>query len=192
MSIDCFPIVRPHFCRHSRGKAMVSPKPAIFLDRDGTLVRDRGYTYRIEDFAWVTGAPEAIRKFHEAGFAIFVVTNQGGIGLGMFTEQDMHRFHSHLCIEAEKNGARITDIAFCMHHPNAIIPGHQTPCACRKPKPGMILGLASKWQIDLEQSILIGDKQSDVDAGVAAGCHTYRFDGDDLDALARKVLSIHC
>jgi D-glycero-D-manno-heptose 1,7-bisphosphate phosphatase len=89
-------------------------KPAIFLDRDGTLVHDHGYTYRIEDFAWVTGAPTALRRFHDAGLNIFVVTNQGGIGLGVLTEQDLRRFHEHLCSEAIRAGSIIKDIAFCI------------------------------------------------------------------------------
>jgi D-glycero-D-manno-heptose 1,7-bisphosphate phosphatase len=170
---------------------MLCPKPAIFFDRDGTLVQDRGYTYRVEDFAWIRGAPRAMKRFHEAGLDILVVTNQGGIGLGIFTERDMHRFHRHLRGETEKNGAKITDFAFCVHHPNAIIPGLQTPCRCRKPKPGMILDLAAKWQIELKRSIMIGDSQSDVDAGLAAGCHAYRFDGRDLDLLAQDILRRH-
>lgn len=166
-------------------------KPAIFFDRDGTLTRDKGYTYRIGDFEWVTGAPAALRRFHDAGLDIFMVTNQGGIGLGIFTEQDLHRFHEHLCGEAIRAGSIIKDIAFCIHHPNARLPRLRTPCRCRKPEPGMLLDLASKWHVDLQRSVMIGDRQTDVEAGRSAGCHSYLFRSGDLDKLAREILKRH-
>src|SRR6266536_1475885 len=100
-------------------RTMRGSKPAVFLDRDNTLIVDRGYTYRIEDFAWVNGAPIALRRFHDAGLPILIVTNQSGVGLGIFNEQELQRFHHHLCSEAERHGAKISDIAFCVHHPMA-------------------------------------------------------------------------
>ena len=92
-------------------------KPAIFLDRDNTLIRDDGYIFEIEKFAWITGAVAALKRFHQAGLPVFIVTNQGGIGRGIFTESDMHNFNHHLIDAAEKAGGAITDIAFCPHHP---------------------------------------------------------------------------
>ena len=170
---------------------MAPPRPGIFLDRDNTLIVDHGYTFRIEEFAWVTGAPAAVRRFCEAGLEVFIVTNQGGVGLGMFSEQDLTRFHVHLGCEAERHGAKITDIAYCVHHPKATRPGFQTPCGCHKPEPGLLLSLAEKWRIDLAKSVMIGDKQSDVEAGRRAGCHSYLFDGTDLDVLSRWILDLH-
>src|SRR5262245_50252464 len=120
-------------------------RTAVILDRDGTLVVDRGYTYRIEDFAWVKGADAALRRLNRSGIPVFIATNQGGIGLGLFTEVAMQQFHSHLCAEAVRSGGKITDIAFCPHHPDATAPAYRTPCRCRKPAPGMILDLAEKW-----------------------------------------------
>jgi D-glycero-D-manno-heptose 1,7-bisphosphate phosphatase len=164
---------------------------AVFLDRDDTLVVDGGYTHRVEDFVWVKGADAALRRLHRSGIRVFVITNQGGIGLGLFSELDMHRFHSHLRAEAVRSGGQITDIAFCPHHPSAPAPAYRTPCQCRKPAPGMLLGLAEKWHIDLARSVVIGDRQSDLDAGLAAGCHSYLFECGDLDALVQKLLPRH-
>lgn len=173
------------------GMMMAPSIPGIFLDRDNTLIVDRGYTYRREDFAWVPGAPAALKRFHDAGLPVFVVTNQGGVGLGIFTERDLQQFHGYLCAEAKRLGGKITDIAVCLHHPNATAPGFQTPCQCRKPAPGMLVQLAKRWRIDLARSVMIGDRQSDVDAGLRAGCHSYLFDGDDLDTLGQEVLARH-
>ena len=166
-------------------------KPAIFIDRDNTLTRDHGYTWDIADFAWIDGAVEALQLFAEAGLDIFIVTNQGGIGRGFFKLADMHAFHDHLQSELVKTRVTITDIAFCPHHPLAVIESLKTPCSCRKPEPGMILDLAEKWNIDLPCSVMIGDNETDVEAGHNAGCHAYRFEGDNLAPLARHVLQQH-
>lgn len=167
-------------------------RPAVFLDRDDTLNQDAGYTFAIEDFAWVRGAPEALRLFTEAGLPLLVVTNQGGIARGLFTEADMHRFNSHMAAEAEKLGTPFLDIAFCPHHPDGVIAGLSGPCACRKPAPGMLLELAKRWQIDLSRSVMIGDRQTDVEAGEAAGASGYLFDLEgDLAELARDILNRH-
>lgn len=165
--------------------------PAIFLDRDDTLNVDHGYTHRVEDFAWIPGAPHALALFHEYGLACFLVTNQGGIGRELFSVAEMREFNDHLCQQAESAGGKITDIAWCGHHPQAVDAALRAPCAHRKPEPGMILDLAKKWNIDLGASVMIGDRDTDVAAGRAAGCHAYRFDGTDLAALARHVLEQH-
>lgn len=165
--------------------------PAVFLDRDNTLNVDHGYTHQVGDFAWVPGARRALALFHERGIPCFLVTNQGGIGRGLFSIADMTAFNNHLCREAERAGGKITDIAYCGHHPRATDQAWLTPCPNRKPEPGMILELAGKWNIDLDASVMIGDRDSDVAAGRAAGCHAYKFDGTDLAALARHVLDRH-
>ncbi len=165
--------------------------PAVFLDRDSTLNVDRGYTHKVEDFDWMPGAPEALALFHRHGIACFIVTNQGGIGKGLYTEADMTAFNDHLRRAAEHAGGQITDIAFCASHPDALSAELRAPSARRKPEPGMILELAEHWNVDLAASVMIGDRDSDVAAGRAAGCHAYLFDGADLAALARDVLVRH-
>lgn len=166
-------------------------KPAIFIDRDNTLTHDHGYTHDIADFVWVTGAVDALRLFADAGLDIFIVTNQGGIGRGLFTQADMRAFHHHLTSELGKSGVKITDIAFCPHHPKAVVDRLKTPCDCRKPKPGMILRLAETWSIDLSLSVMIGDSEKDVKAGHDAGCHAYRFNGGNLAELAQQIRATH-
>ena len=166
-------------------------QPAIFLDRDDTLNIDVQYTHKISDFCWVRGAPEALQLFSEAGLDVFIVTNQGGIGRGIFTESDMHRFNDHLIAEAAAKGGQIKDVAFCPHHPMAVTRNLLTPCPYRKPGHQMITDLAEKWSLNLAASVMIGDRESDVAAGKAAGCHTYLFDGSNLHELARHVLGQH-
>ena len=94
--------------------------PAIFLDRDNTLTIDEGYSFEINKFQWVNKAPLALHAFHKAGIPVFIVTNQGGIGRGLFTEDDMHLFHQHLHKMARSVGGEIRDIAYCPHHPLAV------------------------------------------------------------------------
>ncbi len=165
--------------------------PAIFLDRDNTLTIDEGYSFEIEKFQWVNGAAQALSAFQKAGIPVFIVTNQGGIGRGIFTESDMHRFNNHLIADAASTGGQIKDVAFCPHHPMAITSNLLTPCPCRKPGHRMIADLAEKWSLDLAASVMIGDRESDVAAGKAAGCHAYLFDGSDLLKLSRHVLNQH-
>lgn len=150
----------------------MSSRAALFLDRDNTLVADNGYLHQISDFRWLDGAPDALRFARMLDIPVFIVTNQGGIGRGIFTTDEMHQFNAYLMTQAADAGAEIADIAYCPHHPQAIFPHLKTPCSCRKPEPGMLLSLAEKWQINLSSSVMIGDRQSDIEAGEAAGCIT--------------------
>ena len=165
--------------------------PAIFLDRDNTLTIDEGYSFEIDRFQWVNGAPLALHTFHNAGIPVFIVTNQGGIGRGLFTLDDMHLFHKHLHKMAQSVGGEIQDIAYCPHHPLAVTKALKTPCRCRKPEPGLLFYLADKWKLDLNRSVMIGDQCSDVEAGQRAGCHSYLFDGDNLNRLAQQIIVTH-
>jgi len=166
-------------------------KAAIFLDRDETLNQDSGYVCNTEEFKWMPGAPKALKRFHDAGLQVFVITNQGGIGRGFFTENDMHRFNTHLMSQAKKAGGLITDIAFCPHHPLAPDPKMAGPCDCRKPEPGLIFELSKKWEIDIPRSVMIGDRETDVKAGENAGMQSYLFDKVNLDKLAKIILKKH-
>ena len=167
-------------------------KGAVFFDRDDTLVKDTGYMYKIADFQWMDGALIALKQLCDAGIAVFIVTNQGGIGKGLFTRQQMQAFHNHLFKEAEKADITITDIAYCPHHPEAVTAEMVTPCTCRKPEPGMLRQLARKWDIDLGQSVMIGDRPSDIEAGRRAGCTALQLTGDknlpDLVAAAIDII----
>lgn len=142
---------------------------AVFLDRDGTINMEKEYLYRIDEFEFVPGAPEAIRRLNEAGFVVVVVTNQSGVGRGYYTEDDVETLHRFISRELERHGAHVDAWMYCPHLP----PGkgsYSLACSCRKPLPGMLLEAAGRFNIDLKRSIMIGDKCVDMEAAVAAGC----------------------
>ncbi len=143
---------------------------AIFFDRDNTLVLDNGYTWRISDFAFLLDSAEALAFLNFHKIPVFIVTNQSGIARGYFKEVDMLNYNLHLSKQVALRGGNILDIAYCPHHPDYPDKAFTKQCNCRKPLPGMIEKMSHKWQIDLSKSIMIGDKETDVQAGEAAGC----------------------
>jgi D-glycero-D-manno-heptose 1,7-bisphosphate phosphatase len=145
-------------------------RPAVFLDRDGTINVEKEYLHRAEEFEFVRGAPEAIRLLKEAGFLVVVVTNQSGVARGYYDEAAVHRLHRFVDNELATAGATIDAYYLCPHHPRHGIGPYRTECACRKPLPGMLLAAASDLGIDLSLSWIVGDKAADVEAGIAAGC----------------------
>jgi len=144
-------------------------KRAVFLDRDGTINLEKDYLFRIVDFEFVPGAPEAIKLLNIAGLFVVVVTNQSGIARGYFTEADVETLHRHISEELAAAGARIDAWLYCPHHPEGK-GRYAGQCTCRKPLPGMLVDAAARFDIDLESSVMIGDKRADVEAGLAAGC----------------------
>lgn len=144
-------------------------KRAVFLDRDGTINQEKDYLYRVEDFEFVPGAPEAIRLLNDAGVLVVVVTNQSGVARGYYTEEDVESLHRHIARELEVFGARVDAWLYCPHHPDGK-GSYSLPCRCRKPLPGMLLDAARRLDIDLESSVMIGDKRADIEAATAAGC----------------------
>ena len=142
---------------------------AVFLDRDGVInevLTDRvKFVNTPEDFYLLEGAGEGVRLLQDAGYKIFVVTNQGGIGLGFMDEKMLHNVHDHMKEQLRNYDAHIDEIAYCPHKP------HEN-CPCRKPKPQMIHDLARKWYIALDKSYMIGDREPDIIAGREAGTKT--------------------
>ncbi len=145
------------------------PVPALFLDRDGVINEDFGFVHRAEDFVLVPGIVELIQAADKTGYKVIVITNQSGIGRGLFTEDDFHRLTEHMKSVLAAEGARIDAVYFCPHHPTDAIGAYQRTCDCRKPAPGMILQAAKEHNLDLERSILIGDSARDIEAANAAG-----------------------
>ena len=162
---------------------------AVFFDRDGVLNIDRGYTYDIATFAWAPGAREAVRLANARGLYVFVVTNQSGVARGLYTEEDVRRLHLHMQNDLREIAAHIDDFRFCPHHPDAMVAAYAKDCGWRKPRPGMIHDLLAYWPVDLERSLLIGDKDSDLEAATAAGVRSVRTEGSvPLDALLSAAL----
>ena len=159
-------------------------RPALFLDRDGVLNEDQGYVHRWADFRWIPGAREAVAAFNRAGWLVIVVTNQSGVGRGYYTEADMHGLHAQMAEELAQAGARIDAFYFCPHHPEAADECYRHPDPPdRKPNPGMILRALAEWPIDRDRSLLVGDKDSDIEAAQRAGVRALRFTGGDLAAF---------
>jgi D-glycero-D-manno-heptose 1,7-bisphosphate phosphatase len=146
-------------------------KRAVFLDRDGTINIEKEYLYLAQDFEFIPGAPEAIKLLNHSGTLVVVVTNQSGVARGYYTEDDVMNLHRHIACELERTGAHVDVWLYCPHHP-AGRGSYSLPCICRKPLPGMLLEAAERYDIDLENSTMIGDKMADIEAGVAAGCQT--------------------
>jgi D-glycero-D-manno-heptose 1,7-bisphosphate phosphatase len=141
-------------------------KPAVFLDRDGTLNVEKEYLHRIEDWEWIPGAVEAIRKINRMGWLAIVVTNQAGVARGYYAEGDVRALHGKVDNMLAAEGAHIDGYYYCPHHAEY---GETRNCACRKPAPGMLLAAQRDFGIDLSHSYMIGDKALDVEAALRAG-----------------------
>lgn len=161
---------------------------AVFLDRDGVinevLSHRVKFVNRPEELYFLPGVPEAIKKLNAFFDYIFVVTNQGGVGLGFMKEMQLQKIHDHMIAELEKEGAIIQEAVYCPHKPKA-------GCACRKPNSKLIVDLGKKYDIDLSQSYMVGDTDTDIIAGKKAGTKgVYLGSSDPLaDAIYPNLIS---
>ena len=142
---------------------------AVFLDRDGTVLEEAGYLDRLERLVFFPFAIDAIRLLNRAGFAVVIITNQSGVGRGMYEEEFVHQAHGVVDERVTAGGGHIDGFYYCPHHPTAEIERYRKDCNCRKPGPGMLHAAAADLELDLSRSFAVGDKWTDVQAGLAAG-----------------------
>ena len=143
--------------------------PAVFVDRDGTLIEDVGYLDRLERLKLFPYTLDAIRLLNRAGYKVVVVTSQNGVAQGVLTEEFLGEAHAHLSRLCEEAGGKIDGFYYCPHSTHAVVERYRTDCECRKPKPGMILAAARDHAIDLSRSFVVGDRWRDIEMGLAAG-----------------------
>lgn len=143
-------------------------KPAIFMDRDGTIIREANFLSDIDDLKILPGVASALKKLRQAGYLRFVVTNQSGIARGYFDVETVDYLHSEIRRRLKSRGADIEKFYICPHHPDH--PGSGKECGCRKPSPGMIEAALGEWPIDLARSWVVGDKVADVELARNVGC----------------------
>ncbi len=163
-------------------------RPALLLDRDGTLNVDHGWVGARDRWAWIPGAREAIAAATRAGWHVFVVTNQSGIARGLYSEAQMHDLHRWMCDEVRAAGGTVDDIRFAPYHPEI---GPRPPAAhadWRKPGPGMLNDLAARWELDRGRCVMLGDAETDMKAAAAAGMRGVRFAGGDLREVVLPLL----
>ena len=142
-------------------------RPAIFLDRDGTMIEDAGYLTRAEDIAFYPWTVDAIRALNRAGFTIVVVTNQSAIARGLLTEAGLAEIHERLDERLQAGGARVAAYYYCPHHPDGPVAAYATKCDCRKPACGLVDRAVRDLDLDPARSFVVGDKW--VDVGLARG-----------------------
>ncbi len=148
---------------------MSGQRVAVFLDRDGTINEELNFIRRPEELVLLPGAAEAIRALNRRSVLACVISNQSGVARGYLTEQDLIPIHARLEEELARSGARVDRIAYCPHHPTEGIPPYNMPCRCRKPGTGMLDDAAGALDIDLTRSFVVGDRLTDVQAGLNAG-----------------------
>ncbi len=172
----------------------VAVRPALFLDRDGVINHDAGYTSSAENFRFIDGIFDLCRAARQAGYLLIVVTNQAGIGRGYYSDEDFLTLSAWMCDRFAVEGAPIADVFYCPFHPEHGVGDYKKDSFDRKPNPGMLLRAAEIHGIDISQSIMIGDKDSDMQAASKAGvgirCH-YLGSADGAIASNASTHTIH-
>jgi D-glycero-D-manno-heptose 1,7-bisphosphate phosphatase len=164
-------------------------RPAIFFDRDGVLNHDTGYIHRSEEFTWIDGAREAVRWANDNGYYTFVVTNQAGVAHGYYDEDAIRTLHAWMQQELHAEGAHIDAYEYCPFHPNGAVAKYCQDSEFRKPGPGMLKKLMADWPVDVERSLMIGDRPTDMGAAAAAGVRGHLFTGGNLMTALKPLLA---
>lgn len=168
-------------------------RPALFLDRDGVLNVDHGHVGSVDRFEWVDGAIDTVRRANDLGWLVFVVTNQAGVAKGYYTKENVHSLHAHMQKELWRHGAHIDEYRYCPYHPKGVVDEFKRASEDRKPGAGMLFDLMHRWPVDKSRSLMIGDKNSDIEAGKTAGIRAYLYTGEAAlsDFVREKSLSRH-
>jgi len=143
--------------------------PAVFLDRDGTLIEEAGYLDSLDRLVIYPFSVDAVRLLNRAGFAVIVISNQSGIGRGLVRESFVAEAHTHLAAHLRAGGASLDAFYYCPHHPDATVAAYRQRCECRKPAAGMLTRAAHEHGLDLHRSFVVGDRWDDIGAARAAG-----------------------
>lgn len=161
---------------------------ALFLDRDGVINHDAGYTSSIEKFQFIEAIFDLCRAAIRSGYLLIVVTNQAGIGRGYYSEHDFLKLTAWMCERFELEGVPITDVFYCPYHPEHGIGRFRKNSFDRKPNPGMLLRAAKKHRLDLKRSIMIGDNDSDMQAALRAGVgRRFHYLADDREGVLSRA-----
>jgi D-glycero-D-manno-heptose 1,7-bisphosphate phosphatase len=148
-------------------------RSAVFLDRDGVILEERGFVIDPEDIRILPGVPQALARLQRAGLELVVVTNQTAVARGLMSEDRVAEIHGVIASRlAAGGGARIAGFYVCPHHPRADVPEYRVACDCRKPRPALILRAAAELGLDVRASFMVGDRVTDIAAGARAGCRT--------------------
>ena len=161
---------------------------ALFLDRDGVINIDHGHVGSRDRFEWVDGARDAIRYATQAGWHVFVVTNQSGVARGYYDEAAVRDLLEWIAGEALRVGGAIDDVRYCPFHPDAVVDAYRRVSDWRKPAPGMLLDLIRAWDLDPARSVLVGDQITDLQAAAAAGIEGHLFPGGNLLAFVQPIV----
>ena len=153
---------------------------AVFLDRDGTIMEDANYVGRIEQVTLIPGVQRALKRLRTANFRLFIITNQSGVGRGFFPREAVEQIHAHLDEEFGEVGVQFDRYYVCPHHP-------EDNCDCRKPKPRFLREAACEYGLDLARCFMIGDRSSDIQAGINAAVRTVLvLTGAGKETLAKR------
>jgi D-glycero-D-manno-heptose 1,7-bisphosphate phosphatase len=158
------------------------------LDRDGVLNRDNGYPFRPLDIVWIDGALDALVRLRKAGYRVVVVTNQSGVARGFYGEADVVALHNWMDGVIRAHGGAIASFYYCPFLPDATIEAYRRDHPDRKPRPGMLLNALSDYPTDIKRSLMIGDRDSDMEAAAAAGVRGFKFTGGSLDHFVAQCL----
>lgn len=161
---------------------------ALFLDRDGVINIDKGYVHSIDDFEFVPGIFEFCQRAEQKGFAIFVVTNQSGIGRGFYSESDFGQLTQWMCEAFAEKGVNIQQVYYCPHHPREAKGQYLKECDCRKPKPGMLIKAINEYGVNPDKSLMLGDSDTDIVAAKAAGVTGIKVESGRADYTALAAL----